>query len=178
MRLVLLLALCGAALAVAVPTAGAGSAPRPPEFTGDDPDPTIADGSAQRRLDAARRRWRRSGIKSYRFDVRRSCFCPPDDHVVIFVRDGRPLNAPPTLRRVATVPRLLREVQRAIDDGVVDLDVRFDRRGVPRRLRIDGHRMLADDEVAYRVVRFWRGTRGRGGPDRPALAPGPGPIPR
>jgi len=174
----LLLSVLAALVVTAAPAAAQSPAPRPPAFHGDDPDPAIADGSAQRRLDAARRRWRRADIHNYRLDLSRSCFCPPDDGVVIFVRNDRPLNAPATLRRVATILRLFRVVQSAIDDGVADLSVSYDRRGIPRRIGIDGHRMIADDEVSYRVERFWRGTRGRGGPDTPRLPPGPGPIPR
>jgi hypothetical protein len=173
--LILTVALCALACA---PAAARSQAPRPSELLGDEPDPAIANGSAQRRLDAARRRWRRAGIHNYRLDLDRACFCPPDDGVVIFVRNDRPVNAPATLRGVATILRLFRVVQGAIDDGVADLSVSYGRRGIPRRIRIDGHLMLSDDEVTYRVERFWRGTRGRGGPDVPRLPPGPGPVPR
>ena len=51
----------------------------------------------------------------------------------MFVRNDRPVNAPDTLRDVATVRRLHRVVQRAIG----------------------------------RVDKFWRGTKGGGGPDAP-----------
>jgi hypothetical protein len=136
------------------------------------------DGSAQRRLDAARRRWRRADIHNYRFAIERSCFCLPRGLMVLFVRGDRPVNAPPSFRSVATVRRLQRTVQRAIDAEVHDLSVRYDRRGVPRDIGIDRFGMAADDEVAYSVTRFWRGTKGRGGPDAPEAAPRPLPVPR
>jgi Family of unknown function (DUF6174) len=154
-------------VALAAPAA-AQSPPAPQPFPRDEPDPSIRDGSAQRALDRARKRWRRADIHNYRFELSRSCFCPPTDQPIIFVRNDRPLNATGSTRHVATVPRLHRRVQDAIDDGVADLGVRYDRRGIPREISIDGHRMIADDEVAYGVERFWRGTRGRGGPERPA----------
>jgi hypothetical protein len=34
--------------------------------------------------------------------------------------------------------------------------VRYGKRGVPRLIAIDGREYIADDEVAYRVRRFWR----------------------
>jgi len=153
------------AAATAVP-AGAQS----PSFPYDEPDPAIADGSAQRALDGARRHWRRARIHDYRFELRVSCFCPFTDPSVIFVRHDRPLNAPEHLRSVATVRRLHRVVQQAINGKVHALSVRYGRRGIPRRIGIDGHPNIADDEVAYAVAHFWRGAKGRGGPDTPAPA--------
>ena len=47
------------------------------------------------------------------------------------------------------------------------LSVRYDRRGVPRGIGIDNIKLAIDDEVTYRVDQFWRGTKGRGGPDAP-----------
>jgi hypothetical protein len=119
----------------------------------DDVDPEIADGSAQRALDAARERWRDAAIGSYRFRIRILCFCAPrfTRPAVIVVRDGRPVDPPRRLRRVATVPRLQRAVQEAIDDRVDGLSVRYGRRGVPRGVAIDHERMLADEESTYVV---------------------------
>jgi hypothetical protein len=118
-------------------------------------DPAIADGSAQRRLDAARARWDAAGLRSYRFRIARQCFCPPEYTArrVLEVRRGRPQHPPADLLNVATVPRLLRVVQRAIDDRVASLEVRYGRRGVPRAIAVDRSRMIADEEVGYRVDR-------------------------
>ena len=164
MRVALLIA---SILLLAAPAAGQSPTPAP-TFPQDDPDPAIANGSAQRALDAARRHWRRASIHNYRFEFERQCFCAPRGPVVLFVRNDRPVDPPSALRDVATVRRLHRVVQRAIDREVADLSVRYDRRGVPRSIGIDGHRMIADDEVGYSVERFWRGTKGRGGPDAPS----------
>ncbi len=149
-------------------TPAAGQRPPAPTLERGEPDPSITSGSAQRRLDTARRRWRRAGIHNYRFELSRGCFCVPRGPVVVFVRDDRPVNAPAALREVATVRRLHRRIQRAIDAKVPDLSVSYDRRGIPRSIEIDNIERAIDDEVSYSVDRFWRGTRGRGGPDAPA----------
>jgi hypothetical protein len=127
---------------------------------GDVVDPQILDGTHQRRLAAARERWRRDGVRNYRFRISLSCFCPPDITApsVIVVRGGRPRDAPAHLRRAATVPRLLRIVQHAIDERVSGLNVRYGSRGIPRSISIDSSRGIADDERAYTVDRF-RATR-------------------
>jgi hypothetical protein len=160
------------ALGLLLATAASGqSPPSPPTFDRGAPDESITDGSAQRKLDRARRRWRRAGIHNYRFELNLLCFCPTRGPVVVFVRNDRPVNAPAALRDVATVRRLHRAVQRAIDRKVPGLSFRADRRGVPREIGIDNIKQAIDDEVAYRVDHFWRGTKGRGGPDAPGLAP-------
>jgi hypothetical protein len=114
------------ALGLLLAAGASGQSPPAPTFDRGEPDKSIADGSAQRKLDRARRRWRRARIHNYRFELNRICFCVPGGPVVVFVRNDRP-------------------VKQAIDD-----------------------------EVAYRVDNFWRGTKGRGGPDAP-VAPGPTP---
>lgn len=158
-------ALLAAVLLLAAPApAAALGQPVPPR---DVPDESIRDGSAQRKLDRARARWRRAGIHNYRFTLKEACFCPPPETWVLFVRDDKPVGAPRHLRRLATVRRLHRRVQDAIDDEVAGLSVRYDRRGVPRSIAIDPIALAIDDEFSLTVERFWRGTRGRGGPDRP-----------
>ena len=141
--------------AVAI-AAGAASPDVQAGLRGDRVDPQILDGTHQRRLAAARDRWRAHRVRNYRFRVSLSCFCPPDIRapVVILVRRGRPQEAPTHLRRVATVPRLLRMVQQAIDDRVSGLSVRYGSRGIPRSISVDPSRGVADDESAYAVDRF------------------------
>ena len=132
------------------------------------PNPTaksIEDGSAQRKLDRARERWRKARIHDYRFQLARQCFCPPESWV-LFVRADKPLRAPAAARQVATVRRLHRRIQEAIDDRVSGLTVRYDKRGVPRLISIDPRALTIDEEIGYNVEHFWRGTRGRGGPER------------
>lgn len=141
-------------------------AAQPPTLPPSQPDPSIRDGSAQRTLDRARERWREAGVHSYRFRLRRQCFCPPAAPV-LFVRRDRPRRPPSEFRGVATVPRLFRRIQGAIDDGAAGLRVRYGAgRGIPRSIWIDGREYIADDEIGYRVERFWRGLKGRGGPEQ------------
>jgi hypothetical protein len=120
-------------------------------------DPRILDGTEQRRLDRARDRWRRDGVRDYRFRVVLRCFCPSEitAPTVILVRRGRPQEPPSHLREAATVPRLLRIVQHAIDERVSGLSVHYGSRGVPLSIGIDSRRWIADDEREYAVERFW-----------------------
>jgi hypothetical protein len=120
-----------------------------------EPDASIRDGSAQRKLDGARKRWRRTGIHSYRFELTRQCFCPPASPTLVVRRD-KPVGAPRDFRSVASVPRLFRRIQAAIDDEVAGLRVRYGKRGIPRSIFIDGREYIADDEVGYRLRNFRR----------------------
>jgi hypothetical protein len=143
-------------LASIAAVAGGGSAVAQNE---DVPDPQIADGTEQRRLDSARGVWRGLGIDSYSFRVQRQCFCPTDvtKPRVMVVRKGRPVGKIPShLRAVATVPRLHKMVQEAIDKEVARLDVRYGARGVPTHVYIDRSFRIADEEDAYLVDRFHR----------------------
>lgn len=120
------------------------------------PDPAIADGSLQHKLDAAHHRWKASGLRSYRYEIRRQCFCPPQTSVRVVVRNGIPTKFPTGLKSVATVPRLFKLIQGAIDDGVAKLSVTYSKRGVPRSISIDRIAGAVDDEVSYTVKRFTR----------------------
>jgi hypothetical protein len=144
-------------LLVATVWLGAGPVLAQAPSPGDEVDPAIADGSAQRELDAARERWRAAGLSSYRFRVRNVCFCGPrfTRPAWVFVRDGRPVDPPKRVRDVATVPRLLRKVQTAIDERVDGLSVRYGARGVPRSIAIDYVKQLADEEDTFIVDHVW-----------------------
>ena len=110
MRTLLLLTLVLAAGAAAALPAGAQQG-LPPAT----PDPSIADGSAQRALDKARARWNKLKIRDYDYEVIEICFCPSTGWQVIKVRNGVPTKASQAKAGyLATVPRLFREVKRAI----------------------------------------------------------------
>ncbi|MDO8213875.1 DUF6174 domain-containing protein [Conexibacter sp. CPCC 206217] len=144
----------GAVLAVAfVIAAAAVAAPDPT----DRPDPRITDGTAQRRLDAARERWEKLGARSYRMRVRVSCFCPEGitRPRTIIVRRGRPVApVPEHLRPYATVPRLFTTVQDAIDARVARLTAQYTSVGVPKTIFVDRSFMIADEERGVGVDRF------------------------
>jgi hypothetical protein len=145
-----------AAAALALPALAAASAPYQPR---PQTDPQITDGTLQRGLDGARRRWNAAHVRSYRYGMTTTCFCAPSGVVVYVVRNGRPRALP---RRgeaaLATVPRLLRRIQAAIDEKVSNLDVTYGARGVPKAISIDGSANIADDEVAYAITGFRRLT--------------------
>ena len=117
-------------------------------------DPSIADGSAQRALDAAHARWRATGLSSYDFRAGVVCFCSQRGPRLLRVRAGRPIDPPAYLREVATVWRMHRLVQKAIDGRAHDLDVSYGRRGLPRSIDIDWDAGTADDEFFYSAGRL------------------------
>lgn len=120
-----------------------------------EPDPGITNGSEQRALSGARKDWKAQGVASYVYKLSVNCFCPPTSDVKIVVRNGRP--APSTSKMLldqATVPRLFRTIQDAIDRKVAKLVVTYGSRGVPRSIYIDGSRRVADDEVGYVIRGF------------------------
>ncbi len=120
-------------------------------------DPRIADGTAQRELDAARAAWSAYGQRHYRMRVATDCFCPPEVRRSrrIEVRDGRPVARPPAhLRPYATVWRIFARTQEAIDNRVAGLTATYDAHGIPRELFVDVSLTIADEEHGIRVVRF------------------------
>jgi hypothetical protein len=117
-------------------------------------DPSITDGSAQRALDAARARWRATGIRSYNFRASVLCFCAQRGPRPLRVRNGRPLHPPGYLREVATVWRMHRLVRRAIDGRAANLEVEYGGRGLPHVIEIDWDAGTADDEFTYTAGRL------------------------
>jgi len=73
---------------------------------------------------------------------------------VVLVRNRRIVRHPPDLKSVASVPRLFRAIQQAIDDKVVQLDVSYGKRGVPRSLYVDRSKNVIDEETGYTIKRF------------------------
>jgi hypothetical protein len=118
-------------------------------------DPSIADGSAQRQLNAARRNWNRNGPSSYTYRLQLSCFCQPEVHTFV-VRRGKPRHPPRGFKDVDTAPRLFKLVRKAIDDRVDGLHVTYYRNGALKELSVDQTRMAVDDEYTYTVDRFRR----------------------
>jgi hypothetical protein len=116
-------------------------------------DPSITDGSAQAKLNAAEDLWLASHLTDYRFRLRVGCFCPTEvtDPHVIRVRNSKAVNANRYNRSFSTVPRLFREIQRAIHHPAAVLTVRYGATGAPRRLYIDRDANLADEELSLQV---------------------------
>jgi hypothetical protein len=145
------LSAAGAVLAATLAVGASSAAQGPPSI-----DPAITDGSAQKALDGARAAWKAAGIKNYQVRVALGCFCPEQYRTprTIRVRRLAPVNPPPHLKDMATVPRMFRKIQGAIDAKVAMVDVTYGARGVPRSITIDRSRMIADEEQYYTVDRF------------------------
>jgi Family of unknown function (DUF6174) len=134
---------------VAAPSAGPPTQSHPP-------DRQITDGSAQRDLNAARRRWNRHRPRSYTYRVRIECFCQPES-VRIVVRNGEPEDPPKRWRDVATAKRLFKLVRRAIRDRPDGFFASYRKRnGLLKRLAVDPELNAADEEYTYVVDRFRR----------------------
>jgi hypothetical protein len=153
-------ALVLSATAVVLLSTGASSAMAQAPAASGPGAPSIADGTAQRALDAARQRWQAAGVGDYHFTVERVCFCAPAFRgpETIVVRAGVPLAPPAAFENVATVPRLHAIVQKAIDDRVERLAVSYDALGVPLSISIDRRVAIADDEITYNVSAFTVGS--------------------
>ena len=151
-HLLILLALMLAAGAASALPAGAQEGPRPAT-----PDPSIADGSAQRALDTARARWGRLKIRSYDFEVKTTCFCRYTGWVDVKVRNRlASKRSKAAAGELASVGRLFRVIQGAIDAQVHKLNVAYGARGVPVEVFMDTIQYVADDEWGFDVRRFER----------------------
>jgi Family of unknown function (DUF6174) len=148
-RALLLMAFAVAAAALAAPVL----AQEPPNPT----DPSIASGKAEKALDRARAQWKKAKIRSYDYEARRSCFCPTTGWHKVKVRrnhlSGTPHN---DVKDIATVPRLFKIVQRAIDKKSHKLTVSYGTYGVPKQISIDSIANVIDEEQYFTVRRFKR----------------------
>jgi hypothetical protein len=149
-RRALVLVLAALVLALPAGPAGAQEPPNPP-------DPSIVDGSAQRALDRARAKWKAAKLRSYRYEARRMCFCPTTGWHVVNVRGGVPSKrVHADVKDIATVPRLFRQIQRAIDNEAHDLTVTYATRGVPTKITIDTYQNVIDEEQYFSIRGFKR----------------------
>ena len=147
------LGLAVALAATALALTGAAAAQEPPN----PPDPAIVDGSAQKALDRAKAKWRGAKIRSYRYEARRVCFCPTTGWHVVNVRDGVPSKrVHADVKEIATVPRLFRQIQRAINNRAHDLIVRYSTHGVPTKVTIDTYANVVDEEQYFSIRGFKR----------------------
>ncbi len=148
-RALLLLTLVLAAGAIAVPA----TAQEPPNPT----DPYIASGSAGTALDKARAKWKKAKIRSYDYEARRSCFCPTTGFHKVKVRGNRVSGTPHTdIKEIATVPRLFKVIQKAIDAKSHGLKVTYSTYGVPKQISIDPIENVIDEEQNFTIRRFKR----------------------
>jgi hypothetical protein len=114
-------------------------------------------------LEDARRTWRRQGVESYAFTVSQDCFCVEDARgpfrvriatgAVVSVTDpdtGAPRAASEFVP--LTVEALFDTVQQAIDEGVDELDVRYDPTlGYPIVIEINLSQQPVDGGIVIRA---------------------------
>jgi hypothetical protein len=149
-RVLLLLLILAVAVAGFAAPASAQEAPNPP-------DPYIVDGAAQKALDRARARWKAAKIASYRYEARRTCFCPTTGWHTVNVRKGVPSKSVHAdVKDIATVPRLFRQIQQAIDRKAHGLIVTYGTHGVPAKISIDTYENVIDEEQYFTIRAFKR----------------------
>jgi len=109
--------------------------------------------------------WQRSGISSYQYTSSKSCFCAPDEPIVVIVVSGQVSEAFRTpsgiylsaqeLASVATIEGMFSKAQVAINQRVARLTVVYNASlGYPESISIDGNQAIADDEITYNVRNF------------------------
>ena len=149
LRTLLVAALAAAACALAAP-ALAQEPPNPP-------DPYIVNGGADKALDKARAKWKKAKVSSYDFEARRSCFCPTTGFHKVKVRKNRVSGTPHSdIKEIATVPRLFKVIQKAIDEKSHKLTVVYGTYGVPTKISIDRIANVIDEEQYFTIRRFKR----------------------
>ncbi len=116
---------------------------------------------------SAKSRWLASGVHNYRFTLHTSCFCLPEEDIVIAVQSGAMVSATYTpsgqavpASRVATlaatsVDALFTLIDQAAARPVAVLNVTYHPSlGYPQSVYIDAVSNIADDEFSYTVVDF------------------------
>jgi hypothetical protein len=120
----------------------------------------VLDPGESRQLREAEERWEAAGIDDYTFEMRTSCFCPPEiyEWAVVEVRDGvvvgaKTLDGEPLaswgLTSRKTVEQLF-DVAHGGEDWIEDIDFQFDEElGYPRRIELISSRNVADAGAVY-----------------------------
>lgn len=116
---------------------------------------------------SAGNRWSSLGLHAYRFTLRTSCFCFPEEDIVIAVQSGAMVSATYTpsgqavpASRVATlaatsVDALFTLIDQAAARPVAVLNATYHPSlGYPQSVYIDAVSNIADDEFSYTVVDF------------------------
>jgi hypothetical protein len=115
-------------------------------------------------LEEAEERWERDGLDSYRYEVRRMCYCPlewigpvrvvvaPEGVTRTYVDTGQPV--PESVGEAfPTVEGLFDILREAYANGAHQVEVTYDPSlGYPTEFGIDYQEMLADEELGMRVT--------------------------
>jgi hypothetical protein len=121
--------------------------------------------SDQSELDTNRDLWNESGISTYTYTYTRSCFCLPQEDIVVVVKAGNISEAFYTpsgtylsgdeLAQLYTIKELFDLVQEAINSNVAVLKVTYNSTyGFPEAIYIDRDERIADEEIGHYVTDF------------------------
>ncbi len=127
-------------------------------------------GACSNDLDAARARWSKAGIRSYRFDLLRTGFALRQnaritvvDGAVTAAEDLGGSQLPPTIATAPTIPALFEEIEE--NDDATKVTVKYDDElGIPLRARFDS----GEEGSGFEVQDFARLDA-----ERPAPRPNP-----
>ncbi|MFL5385828.1 MAG: DUF6174 domain-containing protein [Longimicrobiaceae bacterium] len=153
MRLRILPLRLAAAVALALPLAAAACNSPSGSETGDLTD-----------FVRARDRWNAQDIRSYTFVAGARCFCgflgeirtTVVNGVVterVYVADGSPVPAD-RFANIATIDAMLETLEKAFEENADDLNVTYDKRGIPTDAFIDYKYNWADEEFGWFVSSF------------------------
>ena len=114
---------------------------------------------------SAKQTWNTTTPPNYRFTLTQNCFCLQESPIVVTVQDGKVIGgfyadsltgvSKERLQRLPTLTGLFLLADDAYAKSAVQVDVTFNQsKGYLESLYIDYSRMIADDEVGYRVSDF------------------------
>jgi hypothetical protein len=114
----------------------------------------VAQTTQEKELQRARTSWAAKNLRSYKFTVRKVCFCPEEytRPVTITVRDGVATDSPDHLRAYDTVEKLLGTLETALASKADQVDMSFTGDGWPSSFYIDQSRAIADEEYSIAVT--------------------------
>ncbi len=118
--------------------------------------------TGQKALDVNQTKWADANLTTYTFVVASSCFCVPEENIVVNVVDDAVASAffSPSgvllddvrLAETLTIDGYFGLIQQGIDGEFAQVDVEYNADfGFPTRLYIDRSEGIADDEVEYQI---------------------------
>jgi hypothetical protein len=120
--------------------------------------PATAPANPQQALSSARRTWRQKSPRSYTYRLQLFCYCTSDSVQprTYVVRDRKPRHPPKGFKSVATMWRVFKLVQDAIDEKPDSLYVDYYPNGALKLLQVDRIREAVDDEYSWSLDKFRR----------------------
>ena len=114
----------------------------------------VAQTTQEKELQRARTSWSAKNLRSYKFTVRKVCFCPEEytRPVTIMVQNGVATDAPEYLKAYDTVEKLLDTLETALESKAEQVDMDLTDDGWPSSFYIDSSKILADDEYSVMVT--------------------------